>query len=324
MTPDIAFYETFLEEQEHIQQRLDPSLNAVYFKETIQESNSKDLPARVISIRTQSEIPADWKENIDAVLTRSQGYDHLHRMFITCAKSIVLGYLGPYCARAVAEHAVTVMLMLLKKMKVQMQQFQQFKRDGMTGGETIGRKVLIFGVGHIGSDIARLCQAWGMSVKGVDIDPKWDGVEYVALDDGLAWAEIVFCAAPLTDKTEGLFNYERLQNTAQPRLFINISRGEISPLDDLKLLLEDGRVAGIGLDVYPAEQALGEKMRQGVYNDPDVQLLINFAEHQRVICTPHNAFNTVEGLARKSDRTVEAITDYFSHGRFPYPVPRRA
>lgn len=321
MTADMAFFEAFLEEQEQIKQRLPASIKALYFKETIQESAVSGPPARCISVRTQSVIPQSWQENLDGVLTRSQGFDHIHRMFKSCAKNVALGYLGPYCSRAVAEHALTTMLVLMKRFKSQIQQFHRFHRDGLTGKESSRRRVLIFGVGQIGTEIAKLCQAWDMQVKGVDINPRWGGIEYVDLDEGLRWAEIVFCAAPLTKRTERIFNYQSFGETGSIALFINVSRGEISPVEDLMALLEEKRLLGVGLDVYPDEKRLGEKMRAGDADDPYVRQMTAFANHPKVICTPHNAFNTEEALERKITHTIDSVVAFFDEGRFPFPIP---
>ncbi len=317
---DIAFFEVFTEEEEKIRRHLPPSLNPVFYKETVQESGERVAPSRFVSIRTQSAIPVEWHDQIDAVLTRSQGYDHIHRMFTNCAKPMALGYLGPYCSRAVAEHAVLVMMMLLKKIKCQLRQFGRFQRDGLTGAETSRRRVLIFGVGQIGSEIGRLCRAWDMDVRGVDIQPKWEGIEYVSLDEGLAWAQVIFCAATLNSATEGLLTHARL-SAAEGAVFVNISRGEISPVDDLIRLVDEGRLSGVGLDVYPDESELGDHMRRAEDQDPAVGRIRAFADYPNVICTPHNAFNTVEALDEKSRRTIEAVSAFFESGRFPCPVP---
>lgn len=321
MTADIAFFESFREERQQIEEQLPPTINPLFFQDTVQEAGLSAVPAKFISVRTQSVIPDEWKDGLDAVLTRSQGFDHIHRMFTNCVKPVALGYLGPYCSRAVAEHALMTVLMLVKNAKTQLHQFHRFHREGLTGHELLRRKVLIFGVGQIGAETARLCGAWDMDVKGVDIDPKWGGIEYVELDQGLAWAEIVVCAAALTVETAGLLNYQRLSTLQPGAVFVNVSRGEISPPEDLGRLLDEQRLAGVGLDVYPDERELGERMRGGDTGDPLVRRMSAFAHRANVICTPHNAFNSAEALARKTSRTAEAVAAFFESGTFPYPVP---
>lgn len=322
MNADIAFFECFREEEKNIREHLPSAIEAVFFKETIQEAAAEHPPSRFLSIRTQSVIPDGWHDQLDAVLTRSQGFDHIHRMFTNCVKPVALGYLGPYCSRAVAEHALMLLLMSLKKTKAQMQQFYRFDRDGLTGTELSRRRVLIFGVGQIGSEIGRLCRAWDMDVRGVDIQPKWMEIDYVGLDEGIAWAEVIICAAPLTEDTRGLLNYACLSGGRPHKVLINISRGELSPVEDLLRLLDGGQLSAVGLDVFPGEKDLGDKMRRGESADPAVERVTRLADHPGVICTPHNAFNSAEALERKSRRTIEAVTQYFEAGRFPFPVPQ--
>ncbi|MCA9403481.1 MAG: hydroxyacid dehydrogenase [Candidatus Omnitrophica bacterium] len=322
MIADIAFFEAFTTERQQITEQLPPTINPVFYQETIQEAGASTLPAKFISVRTQSVIPDGWKPELDAVLTRSQGFDHIHRMFTDCVKPVALGYLGPYCSRAVAEHALMLLLMLIKNAKAQLGQFPRFYREGLTGREVFRRKVLIFGVGQIGTETAMLCRACGMDVRGVDIDPKWDGIQYVSLDEGLPWAEVVICAAALTEITAGLLNRERLASLTTGALFINVSRGEISPMEDLVGLIDEKRLGGVGLDVFPDEKDLGEKMRSGDIDDPLVRQVTAFAGRPNVICTPHNAFNSAEALALKTSRTVESVAVFYESGRFPYPVPQ--
>jgi len=318
---DVIFYEAFQEEQEKLKSLLPRSMKVKFTAQTIQESNDKLPEARILSVRTQSVIPESWYERIDAVLTRSQGYDHLNRMFKKFHLSIKLGYLGAYCSRAVAEHAIMSMFALTKKLKDQIKHFTRFERDGLTGLEFPGRKVLVVGVGDVGSQIVKLTKALDMDVKGVDIAPRWEGIEYVNLVTGISWAEIIFCALPLTPHTNGLLSYAHLNQCLKKPYFINISRGEISPLDDLIKLLDENKLRGVSLDVYQNESNVAEQLRAGVDLSEDTQKLINFSNRDNVICTPHNAFNTEESVIRKAEVTIHSLEYYLNRGQFPHPVP---
>lgn len=318
---DVIFYEAFEEEQKELKKFLPRSVKANFTTKTIQESGDKFVEGRIICIRTQSLIPPSWKKKIEAVLSRSQGYDHLHRMFAPDFLSTKLGYLGPYCNRAVAEHAIMILFALAKKLKNQIDHFRTFERDGLTGIEFPGRKVLVVGVGEIGSDIVTLTKALGMDVKGVDIDPKRNDIEYVHLDSGLLWAEVIFCALPLSSDTNGLLDYSRLSQSRKRPYFINISRGEISPIQDLTRLLDEKKLRGVSLDVYQNEGMVASQLRSKSDPDESTRELIEFSRRDHVICTPHNAFNTEESVIRKAKATIESINHYLSNESFPYPVP---
>ena len=70
-------------------------------------------------------------------------------------------------------------------------------------------------------------------VLGVDIVRHHEAVEYVAIDEGLAAADIIVCAMNLTAENRGYFSYDRLKQTRPGTVFVNISRGEQSPAADL-------------------------------------------------------------------------------------------
>ncbi|MDX1519506.1 MAG: hydroxyacid dehydrogenase, partial [Gammaproteobacteria bacterium] len=155
---DAVLYEVFSEEEDAIRLAWPDAPFLLICRGTIQEEQHDAPPARVISIRTQSMIPEDWCPSLEAILTRSTGYDHLIPFR---DKRIGLGYLPEYCARSVAEHAFLLWTALLKKLPAQMECFKSFNRSGITGSELLDKKILVIGVGRIGVQIARLAMATG-------------------------------------------------------------------------------------------------------------------------------------------------------------------
>jgi phosphoglycerate dehydrogenase-like enzyme len=118
---------------------------------------------------------------------------------------------------------------------------------------------LIVGVGGIGSEIARLCAAFGMRVLGVD-ERRRDKPPGVAalhradeLDALLPQADFVILTVPHTPETEGFMNRARFREMKKTAFFINIGRGRTTRLDDLAAAIESGEIAGAGLDVFEEE-----------------------------------------------------------------------
>jgi phosphoglycerate dehydrogenase-like enzyme len=118
---------------------------------------------------------------------------------------------------------------------------------------------LIVGVGGIGAEVARLAQAFGMHVIGVDerrAAPP-EGVAELhraaALDELLPRADFVILTVPHTPETEGFMNRARFQHMKRGAFFINIGRGLTTRLDDLVAALEAGEIAGAALDVFEQE-----------------------------------------------------------------------
>jgi D-lactate dehydrogenase len=305
---DVYFYEAFEEEVATLRRYLPAGVSAGFSDKTIQETGDWEPDAPLISIRTQSVVPPAWAVKVRGIVSRTTGYDHLVGQKIPC------GYLPHYCSRAVAEQAILLVMALLRKLPQQIAQFPKFHRDGLTGQECAGKRLLVVGVGNIGAEVVKIAQAFGMESKGVDLVRRHASVAYVSIDEGLPWADIIVCAMNLTDVNAGYFRYETLKRAKRGVVFVNIARGELSPTDDLARLLEEGHVGALALDVYENESALAVALRSGKACFP-------LAGRPNVILTPHNAFNTSEAVDRKAEQTVQQIVHFQKHGSFLWVPP---
>lgn len=322
---DVVFFEAFEEEQGLLKKLCPKHIKADFTAKTIQESRQKEIPGSLISIRTQSKIPVEWAKDLGGILTRSTGYEHLSAYQVEAKTFCALGYLPSYCARAVAEQAIWIVLALLRKAKAQQQSFQSFCRDGLTGLEAQGKNMLVVGVGNIGSEVVDIAKGLRMNVAGVDIVKKIPSLDYVDLVPGLAWADIIVCACSLTSKTSKMLNYEMLRRVKNGTFFVNVARGEISPLKDLKKLLDENILGGLGLDVYENETVIAHSLRSGKAPTKDAmtKLISALSKNENVIFTPHNAFNTKEALQRKAEQTIESVVSFLTQGTFSFPVPEK-
>ncbi len=320
---DVFFYEAFAEERKLLKQFLPDSIRAGFAPETIQEAGHEQPPAKVISLRTQSQIPQGWEKQVDAILSRSTGYNHLLDYRERSAFNGQLGYLPLYCNRAVAEQAMMLWMSLLRKLPRQMEQFNTFSRDGLTGIECSGKTLLVVGVGNIGYQVVRIGRGLDMNVLGVDLVRKFDDVTYVPIDKGLPQADIVVASMNLTKRNRGYFHYDLLKKAKRGLIFVNIARGELSPLKDLYWLIKEKQLGGLALDVYQDESKLAIGFRAGNVdeNDPYFKMIREMQAMPNVIFTPHNAFNTQESVLRKARHSVQQLEYYFREGRFLWVVP---
>lgn len=316
---DVFFYEAFAEEQSALAARLGNGLRVGYSAETIQRSGHATPPAPLISIRTQSVIPDSWHPPVRGVLARATGYDHLLPVRAR-QNPPALACLPEYCSRAVAEQAALLWMALLRKLPMQLQQWPRFKRDNLTGGENLGRSLLVAGVGQIGHEVVRLGQGLGLRVRGTDPIHRYDDVEYVSLEDGVRGADIIAACMNLTQENRGLFNYALLRTARKGCLFINVARGELAASADIERLLDEGILGGVAFDVFDGESVIADALRENTLH-PEADRLRNLAGRPNVIMTPHNAFNTREALARKADYSVRQILSFMKYGQFEWPLP---
>lgn len=164
--------------------------------------------------------------------------------------------------------------------------------DGLTLG--------IVGIGRIGRTLARMAQAFGMRVIAYDIQPPAampSGVERARLDDLLRESDVISLHCPLTPENEGLINAERISMMKKTALLINTSRGPL--VDDAALsdALNQGRIAGAGLDVLSREP-------------PDETNPLLTAKNCYI--TPHIAWATRSARKRLMDMAVENVRAFLA------------
>jgi phosphoglycerate dehydrogenase-like enzyme len=166
---------------------------------------------------------------------------------------------------ALAESAIALMMALVRGLDVYYaNQLQgEWRRNaGMERNEFMeldGRTILVVGLGGIGTQVARKAHGLGMRVLATRGSRREgpDYVEYVGLADETvalaAQADVVVNTVPLTDRTRGMFDaafFEAMKPTA---FYISVGRGATTVTDDLLAALQNGQLAGAGLDVTDPE-----------------------------------------------------------------------
>jgi phosphoglycerate dehydrogenase-like enzyme len=132
----------------------------------------------------------------------------------------------------------------------------------LIGRSLAGRTLGILGYGRHGKPVARLAEAFGMKVVawgrdtlGKKIVGAVDeyGVERVKLDDLLALADVVSVHLRLSEVSRNILGYEQFQRMKPTAILINTSRGAIIDEAALVKALQEGEIAGAGLDVFTVE-----------------------------------------------------------------------
>lgn len=196
---------------------------------------------------------------------------------------------------AVAEHAIALMMALVRGLDVYHanQLKGSWQRDvGMERGEFMeleGRTVLIVGLGGIGTQTAKRAHGLGMRVIATRGSRREgpDYVDYVGLasevNELAKQADVVINTAPLTDRTRGMFDVEFFAAMKPKAYFVSVGRGASTVTDDLVAALNNGEIAGAGLDVTDPEP-----LPEGhpLWNTP------------RVIISPHTAGRSDKGRDR--------------------------
>jgi D-lactate dehydrogenase len=142
-------------------------------------------------------------------------------------------------------------------------------------------------------------------------------VTFVPFKKLLTSSDIVSLHAPYSKSTHHLINRQSIKLMKPTALLINTARGGLVQTEALVQALQRNKLGGAGLDVLEEELAITEekKMMSSKTNktvDKEVVLAnILLAQHENVIVTPHNAFNSEEALKRILDTTTDNIKAFF-------------
>lgn len=205
-------------------------------------------------------------------------------------------------AISVAEHAVTLICSLSKHIltldhAVRHQNFK-IRRQNLPvdiDGKTLG----LVGLGNIGRIVAEKCRmAFNMEIIAYDpfVTSAPDYIQIVASPDELYEAsDFISIHLPLTESTRHMIDEKAIRKMKSSAYIINTSRGGIIDEDALCTALEEGRLAGVGLDVFenepPAEDAP----------------ILNC---DKIIMTPHSAALTKECTLRVAHCAFKGVIDY--------------
>jgi D-3-phosphoglycerate dehydrogenase len=160
-----------------------------------------------------------------------------------------------------------------------------WERDGNRGYELNGRTVGIIGYGHTGSAFAHKLQGFDVEVLAYDKYKKGFGAGYVkeaTMEELFEKADVVSVHLPLTDETRHLANAAFFSAFRKKIWFLNTARGKIVNTPDLLTALENGTLAGAGLDVL-------ENEKLSTYSPAEQQVLERLLQHPGVVLTPHIA-----------------------------------
>jgi phosphoglycerate dehydrogenase-like enzyme len=156
----------------------------------------------------------------------------------------------------VAEHALMLALALGRKLPVRIKASSWGKREAFSFYDS---KVLLIGAGGISEELTKLLAPFRAEITVVrnNADLPFTGAKKVAgldkLDSLIPEADLLIVTCALTDQTRGLINYKRLSLFKPTAYLVNVARGPIVVSDDLIRALDDGLLAGAGLDVTDPE-----------------------------------------------------------------------
>lgn len=278
---------------------------AAYEKNTdaqVQIDRAKDADVIMIAnMPLKGEVIRACK-NLKFINVAFTGVDHVD---LAAAKEmgVKVSNASGYSTQSVAELALGMMLSLLRNVPQVEERCRAGKtKDGLVGTELRGKTVGIVGAGAIGQNTGRLCKAFGCKVIAYNHRPKQaaEGTidEFVDLDTLTREADIISLNCPLNDSTRGMFDAERIAMMKKTAILINVARGPVVDSRALADALNEGRIAGAGIDVFETEPPLD--VNHPLLHTPNT------------IVTPHVAFASKESMALRAQIVFDSLDSFIA------------
>ncbi len=228
------------------------------------------------------------------ITTRTIGYDHIDvkaagRLGMTVANA-------PYGPCGVADYAVMLILMTIRKMKRIMERtnIQDYSLMGIQGRELKDLTVGVIGTGRIGKTVLKNLSGFGCGLLAYDLyesdEVKRSGIPYVSLEEMWKRADVITLHAPLTDENYHMINSGTIAKMKDGVMIVNTARGGLIDSEALIQGIETGKIGGAGLDVVENEFGLYYyDHKSDILNNRELAILRGFPN---VTVSHHMAFYT--------------------------------
>lgn len=310
MKPDILLVEPMMQ---FIEDKLDAAYTVHRMYEPGEEASLEAALPRIRAVATGggSGIANEWIERLPAlgmIAINGVGTDKVDLGFAR-SRNIDVTTTPGVLTDDVADTGIALMLAVLRHVA----KGDAFVRDGRWGREPFplghspkGKRIGILGLGQIGKAFGRRAEAFGMSVRYWNRSPVKDTTwKSCASPVALAEDSDVLCVIiAATAETRDIVNAEVLKALGSEGLLINIARGTVVDEDALLAALNDGTIAGAGLDVFVNEP----NIRQEFFSAPNTVLM------------PHQGSATVETRVAMGELVLANLAAHFAGEKPPTTV----
>lgn len=229
------------------------------------------------------------------LVTRTIGYDHID---VEAAKELGITVANaPYGPHGVADYAVMLILMSIRKMKriIERTNIQDYSLKGIQGRELKDLTVGVIGTGRIGRTVIENLSGFGCKLIAYDLYENEEvkkTASYVTLEQMWQQADVITLHAPLTEDNLHMIGRDTIKKMKDGVVIINTARGGLIDSEALIEGIESGKIGAAGLDVVENEFGLYYYDRKSdVLNNHELAILRGFPN---VTVTHHMAFYTDE------------------------------
>ena len=268
-------------------------------------------------------LQALYDKGVRYVVTRCIGYDHID---VEAAKEIGITVANtPYGPNGVADYAVMLILMCIRKMGQIMARnaVQDYTLKGLIGRELNTLTVGVIGTGRIGMKVIKNLSGFGCKVLCYDVYPNKAAEEYasyVSFEELIEQSDVITLHTPLTEENFHMIDAVAMEKMKDGVILINTARGSLIDTAALCDYIENGKVGAAGLDVVENEFDM-------YYYDRKSDVLMNrelnlFRSYPNVIVSHHMAFFTNDYLRTIVGDSLKGCKAFMTGTENPWVVSK--
>ena len=223
-------------------------------------------------------------------------------------KGIPVKNVSDYSSASVAQGTFALLLHLINNIPY----FDRYVKNGSYSQSDIfthldkpfwelsGKRFGIIGLGSIGRKVAKIAEALGAEVTYYSASGQQYETPYQCfpLEELLRTSDVVSIHAPLNENTINLITYDRLLMMKSSAILINVGRGGIINEADLARAIDDGLIAGAGIDVFGKEPISPQNP------------LLHVEHKERLALTPHSIWASIESRTALIEKVAQNIQQF--------------
>ena len=239
--------------------------------------------------------------NVKLLAITATGFDNIDLEYCK-SRGIAAANVKAYSTPAVAQHTFAMALFVLEKISYYDEYVKSGRYSSQSGfcnfdekyNELSGKTWGIIGMGNIGRSVAKIAEAFGCKVIFYSASGNSTCTDYerVDLDTLLKESDVLSIHCPLSDRTRNLINRDTLKLMKKSAILINVARDPVVNDEELAEALNNGTIAGAGLDVLGVEP---------MEKDSPLGLI---KDSRKLLITPHMAWASVESRQRCFDEVL--------------------
>lgn len=266
---------------------------------------SCDVLVPTISDRLDSSVLAEAGPNLKLIANYANGFDNID-VRVALERGLVVTNTPGVLTNDTADATMALILSVPRRFMegasvLRDSGFKGWSPIWMLGHSVTGKRLGIVGMGRIGEAVARRAKAFGMQIHyhnrkpvRAHVETELEATYWENLDQMLSRMDVISVNCPHTPATYHLLGPRRLKLLKPTTYIVNTARGEIIDEDTLATLLEDGKIAGAGLDVYEREPAINPRLLKA----------------KNVVLLPHMASSTIEGRIEMGEKVILNIKNF--------------